>query len=145
MPSQFFQTKKVTYGMAPFTDAKVAFNASAGCLNLMVKGARCGAIEIVKGLGGPNAPRVVAEGEKCRIGQVVEVDFLEAAEAQRFASCLASADVKVATAAEGTPAPSTPPLAAKGGADMATPPKTKRLRLETTEASSGAEKGRKEA
>uniref|UniRef100_A0A7S3T824 Uncharacterized protein n=1 Tax=Strombidinopsis acuminata TaxID=141414 RepID=A0A7S3T824_9SPIT len=136
MPSQLFQTKQVTYGMAPFRDARVGFNSAAGCLNLLVKGARCGAIELVTGFHGPAPPSVVLESEKCRIGTIVEVDFEDSAQAQRFASCLQgrSPMPKPAMSRDEivSPAPGTPP--AKPYADMETPQKVKRLRMEVVKA-----------
>jgi len=77
MPSSaVFSTNKVMFGCAPFTNAKIGYNAAAGCLNLIVSGSTRGAVPLVEGLNdGLEAPKLLREGASCKVGCAVEVDF----------------------------------------------------------------------
>mmetsp|Transcript_12200 Transcript_12200/g.27928 ORF Transcript_12200/g.27928 Transcript_12200/m.27928 type:complete len:162 (-) Transcript_12200:42-527(-) len=151
MASTLFSTKEVVFGGARFPSARVGYNAAARCLNLLVPGARCGAIELLRGLEG--ASDLHAEGTKCTIGkaQHIAVIFDTEEQVQAFQARLArgSKDVALgkkeatiadvtekiplATAgnAEATPAPSTPPTRAPAARRLElSPPRTKRARVE---------------
>mmetsp|Transcript_77017 Transcript_77017/g.239151 ORF Transcript_77017/g.239151 Transcript_77017/m.239151 type:complete len:153 (-) Transcript_77017:72-530(-) len=142
MPSTLFAAKQVTYGSAPFRNVRIGYNAASGCLNLLVPGARCGAIEVAKGLKGKDAPEVRAEGSTCFVGKssYLAVTFETEEQVRAFEACIkgvttapaakpVAASPATPPAAAGEPAPSTPPARLAMATDM-TPQRVKRARTE---------------
>jgi len=155
MPSVLFSARKVSYGAAPFTNVRIGYNASAGCLNLLVPGARCGAIELMSGIK-TAVLELHVEGTTCTIGkcQHVTVDFETEAQVKAFVVAIKGESpaidptqevhlTKTNVAEVTQPAPSTPPRGRKGTASKQnkmdideTPPRlAKRSKLCLTEAS----------
>mmetsp|Transcript_28834 Transcript_28834/g.91916 ORF Transcript_28834/g.91916 Transcript_28834/m.91916 type:complete len:158 (-) Transcript_28834:222-695(-) len=147
MPSTLFAAKQVTYGSAPFRNVRIGYNAASGCLNLLVPGARCGAIEVAKGLKGKDAPEVRAEGSTCFVGKssYLAVTFETEEQVRAFEACIkggtatpaakpVAASPATPPVAAGEPAPSTPPTR-NGAAHLAmatdiTPQRVKRARVQ---------------
>mmetsp|Transcript_98128 Transcript_98128/g.194302 ORF Transcript_98128/g.194302 Transcript_98128/m.194302 type:complete len:160 (+) Transcript_98128:44-523(+) len=155
MPSVLFSARKVAYGAAPFTNVRIGYNASAGCLNLLVPGARCGAIELMTGLK-TAVPELRLDGTTCTIGnsQHLTVDFETENQVKAFMAAIKGESpttpptrevhlTKTNSAEVTEPAPSTPPRCGTGAAskqsmdiDDETPPRlAKRTKLSLAEVS----------
>mmetsp|Transcript_68568 Transcript_68568/g.153654 ORF Transcript_68568/g.153654 Transcript_68568/m.153654 type:complete len:159 (-) Transcript_68568:28-504(-) len=151
MASTLFSTKQVIYGAAPFTDARIGYNAAAGCLNLLVPGVKVG-MQIADGIKGETARGLRFEGTSCFISKAphVVVEFATEEDATAFKACLAGEPRKIlpqqkaaepameepakGADAAGEAAPSTPPARAARLAQIEmTPPRTKRARVEAEE------------
>mmetsp|Transcript_31802 Transcript_31802/g.72350 ORF Transcript_31802/g.72350 Transcript_31802/m.72350 type:complete len:165 (-) Transcript_31802:115-609(-) len=150
MSSTLFSTNEVVFGGARFPNARVGYNAAARCLNLLVPGARCGAIELFRGLEETSC--LCVEGTKCTLGKAQHVAVIFATEDQarvfqsrisggagdlpaskREAAMDAATPKGTALATSSTleaePAPSTPP--ARGAAARqvdVSPPRAKRAK-----------------
>jgi len=155
MASKLFSTKRVVFGAAPFDNARVGVNTAAGCLNLLVPSARCGAIELVRGLDRAEELDIGIQGTTCTVGKAphVAVEFETVEQVKAFEACLRKETVPApqalsdertkdttapctpqGSAAEdaGEPAPSTPPArgaAARLVAVEQTPQRVKRMRV----------------
>jgi len=155
MASKLFSTKRVVFGAAPFDNARVGVNAAAGCLNLLVPGARCGAIELLRGLGKVGEVDISTQGTTCKVGKAphVAIEFETVEQVAAFEACLRGEAVPVPQARSqeqtdiepapctppgavaedmGKPAPSTPPArgaVARLEASEQTPQRVKRMRV----------------
>eukprot|EP00408_Alexandrium_pacificum_P068839 CAMPEP_0171180398 /NCGR_PEP_ID=MMETSP0790-20130122/13736_1 /TAXON_ID=2925 /ORGANISM="Alexandrium catenella, Strain OF101" /LENGTH=160 /DNA_ID=CAMNT_0011645329 /DNA_START=11 /DNA_END=493 /DNA_ORIENTATION=+ len=151
MASTLFSTKQVMYGTAPFTDARIGYNAAAGCLNLLVPGVKSG-LQIVDNLKGDQAREIRTEGTTCFIGEAphLAVEFATKEEVTAFQACIQGEPKKALPLekaskpvmeepmqgggeAVGEPAPSTPPARGASArlAEMGmTPPRAKKAKVE---------------